>query len=94
MKYYTETIPLPLAEKLKEKGMPIKKAVHPERVITYGRVFDWLMEKGTYIIIGKLSGENYYFKYECARGDTGSLYKFPTWHEAANTAIEKIFDRA
>lgn len=32
MKYYTDTIPLPLAEKLKEKGMPITYSKHPHQI--------------------------------------------------------------
>lgn len=50
--YYTSQIPLPLAEKLKEKGMPdIEIVWNPIRgkhycFKTYAEVFDWLMEKG------------------------------------------------
>lgn len=61
MNYYTELIPVPLAEKLKEKGMPLK--VHEEVFrgngehyvksywTTYADVFDWLMERGLRIVI-------------------------------------------
>lgn len=64
MKYYTETIPLPLAEKLKEKGMPIlieqewygngmpkaEKDCH-KPMTKFCEVFDWLMERGILIVI-------------------------------------------
>lgn len=67
MKHYTDTIPLPLAEKLKDKGMPIilgKRYLDicpnseddemPYQVLcsaTYAEVFDWLMEKRIYFTI-------------------------------------------
>lgn len=56
MKYYTDTIPLPLAEKLKEKGMPMLTSVSIDIVEDkpivddygakwyrplYAEVFDW-----------------------------------------------------
>lgn len=64
MKYYTETIPLPLAEKLKEKGMPVlieqewypngmpkaEKDCH-KPMTKFCDVFDWLMQKGINIRI-------------------------------------------
>lgn len=62
MKHYTETIPVALAGKIKEKGMPIEmqslyaqealnvrgivKAGIGLRCPSYAEVFDWLMEKG------------------------------------------------
>lgn len=58
MKYFTDTISVTLAEKLKEKGMPVKieqewylngmakaeKDCH-KPMTKYCEVFDWLMEK-------------------------------------------------
>lgn len=65
MKHYTETIPLELAKKLKEKGMPIEmqplyapEAPNARGIVKagvglwcppYAEVFDWLMEKGVFI---------------------------------------------
>jgi len=62
MRYYTETIPTSLAEKLKEKGMPIEmqplyapEAPNARGIVKagvglwcppYAEVFDWLMERG------------------------------------------------
>lgn len=60
MNYYTEFLPVTLAEKLKEKGMPI--VYHPlftpecegaDQSVglirpSYAETFDWLMEKGIY----------------------------------------------
>lgn len=67
MKHYTDIIPLPLAEKLKEKGMPIEmrplyapeapnargivKAGVGLRCPSYAEVFDWLMSDNRQIII-------------------------------------------
>lgn len=59
MKHYTETIPVVLAEKLKDKGMPIMLClnitqmnsfsddggVHFYYRPTYAEAFDWLMEE-------------------------------------------------
>lgn len=67
MSYYTATIPPTLAEKLKEKGMPIKEQplyaqVAPNargivkagvglRCPSYAEVFDWLIGEGIHIRI-------------------------------------------
>lgn len=63
-RYYTETIPVALAKKLKEKRMPLIISLIPnylgdpeceayEKVEppTYAEVFDWLMERGLRIVI-------------------------------------------
>ena len=106
MKYYTSTIPLTLAEKLKEKGMPVEyrfairclfmsmdkmKPICP----TYGKVFDWLINKGCHIYIygyndGFDVGYNAEIRY--AHYPFGGEIKMDwekTWHEAATKAIEK-----
>ena len=56
MNYYTSQIPLPLAEKLKEKGMPMEESrygIFPHFVAkdgvmyfppTFASTFDWLMD--------------------------------------------------
>ena len=54
MKYYTSQISVTLAEKLKEKGMPIRYEQTDEGVrpmTKYCEIFDWLMEKGVHIRI-------------------------------------------
>lgn len=67
MKYFCDTIPLPLAEKLKEIGMPIPVEFIPNylgdpegetisKIVppSFAFVFDWLMEKGYRIVIKAL----------------------------------------
>lgn len=65
MKYYTETIPTTLAEKLKEKGMPMMPClnitqtgsfsndggIHFYYLPTFAECFDWLIERGIYTIV-------------------------------------------
>lgn len=49
MKHYTEFIPVTLAEKLKEKGMPIRYEQTDEGVrpaTMFCEVFDWFAEQG------------------------------------------------
>lgn len=70
MNYYTSTISVPLAEKLKEKGMPYIEIdcetydsgteYQRDEVWcnnTYAEVFDWLMSEKSHMII-VLRGEN------------------------------------
>ena len=100
MKHYTATIPLPLAEKLKEKGMPkdcgCNLCCYPpynvEEEYTYGFVFDWLMEKDIRVYPVKIKDSSL----KSLHGDkwhgminSDGLMFCPTWHEAANAAIEK-----
>lgn len=79
MKHYTDIIPPTLAEKLKEKGMPIilgKRYANicpsseddemPYQVLcstTYGEVFDWSIDKGVYIEILYGSDNNHNVNY-------------------------------
>ena len=93
MKYFTATIPLDLAEKLKEKGMPmpVNYADLPDGTLpTFSFVFDWLMEEKIYISITQ--------QWVYANGEATAWIPvvnchsngfYHTWHEAANAAIEK-----
>ena len=107
MKYYTDTIPPTLAEKLKEKGMPSDYGCNQceflppyERtdIIPYGFAFDWLMEKGILIIIKPYWTTNSWESYVIKMPETDmpkaarEIYVHPTWHEAANAAIEKVLE--
>lgn len=103
MKHYTSIIPLPLAEKLKEKGMLMEESrygIFPHFVAkdgvmyfppTFASTFDWLMsEKGKEIEIFYVPARGAYMY---------GIAPFPdyqiggnTWHEAANTAIEKALE--
>lgn len=117
MKYYTDCISVTLAEKLKEKGMPITMSHHlyqPEPGVrglvranfkeldcpTYAQVFDWLMERGWLVDIGReydFATEQVTERFEWAIEIVGYFSSQPdngggwcdTWHEAANAAIEK-----
>lgn len=101
MKHYTDTIPLPLAEKLKEKGMPIRIDYDTERTdATYSACFDWLMEKKIIINIEPYNADTnrnsimfcwllFHFKdgnHPCQK------WHYETWHEAAEKAIEKALE--
>lgn len=103
MNYFTATISVPLAEKLKEKGMPLEykfairclfmsldkmKPICP----TYGKVFDWLLSDKKLAVCMDINPDK--------NGDVwGTYISFddryiqlqvePTWHEAAEAAIEK-----
>lgn len=95
MKYYTKTIPIALAEKLKEKGMPMEeggKSMIDWKVPSYAEVLDWFLDKHeTFVYV------------TCLRMDEGwqycgGIWGFgidmtlgwkSSWHEAANAAIEK-----
>lgn len=94
MKYYTETIPLPLAEKLKDKGMPIiyrQSYLNDEGVPTtmYGQVFDWLMEKGVAISICNRETPYGIGWYPVVNGASPKVIDGKEWHHSANAAIEK-----
>lgn len=104
MKHYTDTIPLELAEKLKAAGMPIilgkrysdicpssEDDEMPYQVLcstTYSEVFDWLMEKNIRVYVVKaLHGDKWH-----GLVNSNDLMFCPTWHEAANAAIEKALE--
>lgn len=132
MKYYTELISTPLAEKLKEKGMPMELwngtiqgmpyIIVTEKssfdwldkelgntpsevevrysIPTFGACFDWLMERGWLVDIGReydFAAEQVTDKFDWAIEKVGCFSSQPdngsgwcdTWHEAANAAIEK-----
>ena len=118
MNYYTSTISAPLAEKLKEKGMPIpmpplyaQEAPNARGIVkagvglgcpSYAEVFDWLMERNVRIrfhtyparinlawgfVLWDMEGMALYDPNPMPNMMELSCY--PTWHEAANAAIEK-----
>lgn len=100
MKYYTEIIPSTLAEKLKEKGMPMMPClnitpmnsfsddggIHFHYLPTYAEVFDWLTEMGIYVGIS-LTWDKWCWN--IYNDQPSYQYNFDSWHEAANAAIEK-----
>lgn len=96
MNYYTATIPPTLAEKLKEKGMPIEKESDNTWCPSYAEVLDWLMEKdivmeqtrlfGLFHIRPIIFGENKELM------PIKDFCKAATWHEAAEKAIEKALE--
>lgn len=125
MKYYCECISVPLAEKLKEKGMPMEAwqgwatpyisvienseydwlDFAPQMVErrysipTFGACFDWFLNKGIHIriesdwdtetqIVTKLACGFYIEKV----GMRPIYVDCPTWHEAAEKAIEKALE--
>lgn len=102
MKHYTDIIPLDLAEKLKEKGMPYIEIdcetydsgteYQRDEVWcnnTYAEVFDWLLEKGVVITIRA----DYYLNGEIAgwipHYNHWGMKRCNAWHGAAEAAIEK-----
>ena len=100
MKYFTATIPLDLAEKLKEKGMPMEE--NDRRVIgwiipTYSGVFDWLLGEQIYVRIttfgaSRIGEETWDWSFyidQLGEPYTETDFFWHTWHEAANAAIEK-----
>lgn len=100
MKYFTKTIPISLAEKLKEKGMPMPAnyADLPQFSLpTFGYCFDWLMEKGLFVVIEPhwdFADEVITKDFDAAVIRQGTIHtptpttEGDTWHEAANAAIE------
>ncbi len=97
MNYYTETIPPTLAEKLKEKGMPISKQhlrfAKPgeSRLIrpTYAEVFDWLILRGINTLVRQGKTDFIVAVYSATKDN---YFRKDTWHEAANAAIEKALE--
>ena len=98
MKYYTEIIPVPLAEKLKESGMPLGSylAYYDDQLVpycNYAEVFDWLMEKGNTIAVNPMQYRGIrYMARIYYHGVISCCYEGDTWHEATNTAIEKALE--
>lgn len=104
MNYFTATIPLPLAEKLKEKGMPMEESrygIFPHFVAkdgvmyfppTFASTFDWFMSKECEICIKIAMYSPTKFDWAVTShshwGNFSSV-TYPTWHEAAEKAIEK-----
>ena len=99
MKYYIETIPASLAEKLKGKGMPIifsrqtlseDNKFPYEYIPTYAEVFDWLMERDMFVIIEPSHLKSSWYHATISRRKLFmACCEESTWHEAANAAIEK-----
>ena len=100
MNNYTAFIPVPLAEKLKEKGMHklvdsrMEGWLNSGNSITYAEVFDWLMEKETFINIRPIAKiHGIYSRFEaCIDYDylrEEEYIETDTWHKAADAAIEK-----
>lgn len=101
MKHFTQSIPPDLAEKLKAAGMPEIKIewnpIHEKYHCfnTYAEVFDWLMQKGILIIIKPYWNTSSWESYVTKISETDmpkdgrEIYVHPTWHEAAEKAIEK-----
>lgn len=103
MKHYTDTIPVELGYLLEDKGMNVKclqevagagtDEIPPygQKVLTtYAEVFDWLMEKSVKIYLDSDSGLWAWFiesDYDLKRTED-----YPSWHEAANAAIEKALE--
>lgn len=102
MKHFTDIIPLSLAEKLKEKGMPMITSVsisiiEDKPVVdengeqwyrpSYAEVFDWLMEKGIILYLDA-TYKHFFWRIDTVEGIL-QTEEFITWHEAANAAIEK-----
>lgn len=88
MEYFTATIPLPLAEKLKAAGMPMITSVsisivEDKPVVDengeqwyrpmFAEVFDWLMSKGFACeVYGRGSGYDYVIVKECNDATRGT----------------------
>lgn len=88
MKHYTDTISAPLAIKLIRKNL-IDKIRGSWTVPSYAETFDILLSKGICVYVkplylnnGELKGWQPYY------GHCGMNMR-PTWHEAAEKAIEK-----
>lgn len=105
MKHYTDTIPVTLAEELKEKGMPMLTSVSIDIVggknvvgeaedqwycPTYAEVFDWLMDKNINIYLDSDNGLwSWFIESDCALKRTED---YPSWHEASNAAIKEALE--
>lgn len=100
MKYYCECISVPLAEKLKEKGMPYididcdtyNSGTEYQRDEvwcnnTYAETFDWLMSRDIRIHLLYVPKSD--LQDEVWRGIVGLDIFEGTWHKAAEAAIEK-----
>lgn len=100
MNYYTETIPLPLAEKLEEKGMPMPVEFIPNylgdpegeavsKIVppSFAFVFDWLMSEKGIILYPDATYKHFFWRIETTKGIL-QTEEFESWHEAANAAIE------
>ena len=105
MKHYTDTISKDLAEKLKEKGMPVEivcdntvehsypPEYHCETM--FCEIFDWLETKGIGIGIKHHWSGIVYQGYDwqvCQFDKSITPYfdtAYGTWHEVAEAAIEK-----
>ena len=104
MNYYTDIIPLPLAEKLKEKGMPIIIAYDTEwSNATFGACFDWFANQGIFIDLYPIYNATTHKYSTDWEGDVVSdlispddvmCYETskPSWHEAAEAAVEKALE--
>lgn len=97
MKYYTDTISIDLAKKLKEKGAPEVEWVYYnyggiKMTPNYAEVFDWLMsEKRQYVWIEphfRVSDERFSFRINSSSDER----IFDTWYEAATKAIERALE--
>lgn len=104
MKHYTDTIPITLAEELKEKGMPMLTSVSIDIVggknvvgeaedqwycPTYAEVIDWLMEKDIHMYPNFTDGLwSWIIESVYDLKATGRY----TWHTAAIAAIDKALE--
>ena len=102
MNYYTEFIPVTLAEKLKTAGMPIYlendgywgKTI---KLPNYAEVFDWLLGEQIYVRIitfgaSRIGEETWDWSFyidQLGEPSTETDFFWHTWHEAAEKAIEK-----
>lgn len=92
MKYYTSTIPITLAEKLKDKGMIGEEYISDRYtgIPKYCEVFDWLMNNRLSVNILGYNNE-WQGAIHVPRGCFYASIE-NTWHEAANAAIEKALE--
>lgn len=82
--------------------MPIEKEGNNIWCPSYAEVFDWLMDKGWLVNIGReydFANEQITDKFEWTVEKVGTFLSQPniggwsgTWHEAANKAIEKALE--
>lgn len=92
MKYYTEIIPVTLAEKLREKGMPIDidcdtfdSGTEYQKEEwwcnnTYAEVFDWLMGEGLSTeVYGRGAGYDFVICKECDDATRGTRKSKPNY---------------